>query len=67
MMSICGLRSKLSNAAFEEECCRHNILCFMETLLDDTDSTFITTMFERVGFNAYLKNRDRFSKHDQEN
>ena len=46
---------------FKEECCKHNILCFVETSLDDTDIDWVTSVFRDTGYNVYSKKRHKVS------
>lgn len=60
-VNVCGLKSKLCNRVFLEECCKHTILCFTETLTDDMDIDFITSVFADLGFDAFINNRFKIS------
>ena len=60
-VNVCGLRSKLANHVFKEECCKHKILCFYETKTDPLDSEWITTQLSQVRFKVFIKNRHKVS------
>ena len=62
-VNVCGLelRSKLANHVFKEECCKHKILCFYETKMDDLDIEWITTQLSQMGFKVLIKNRHKVS------
>ncbi len=60
-LNVCGLKSKLQDEVFLEECSNYDILCFTETKLDDTDKELIEERFEDVGFKCVLKNRRKYS------
>ncbi len=60
-LNVCGLKSKLQDKVFLEECSNYDILCFTETKLDNTDKELIAERFEDVSFKCVLKNRRKYS------
>ncbi len=55
-LNVCGLKSKLLDEAFCEECKKHDILCFTETKLDDCDQNFVEEKLGELGFMISMKN-----------
>ena len=62
-LNVCGLVSKLQNEIFIEECKRNDILCFCETKTDDTEVDMIKERFCTMGFETYIKNRQKLTMH----